>query len=144
MLIGEYKHIIDDKKRLSLPTKLRSQLGKSVVITRGLDNCLFLYTGKEWQKISGKLGELGFGQANMREFNRFFLSGATEVSVDSAGRVLIPDHLREFAGTTGKVVITGVYNRLEIWDEDKWDAYKKGVIKNADQIAQKLGEIGAI
>lgn len=144
MLIGEHKHSIDDKKRLSLPSKLRTQLGKKIVITHGLDNCLFLYTLKEWEKISEKLGELGMGQADTRGFNRFMLAGATEAQIDSAGRVLVPDHLKEFAGIKQKVVIAGVYNRLEIWDEKRWDAYKATVMKNADHMAEKLGDIGAI
>lgn len=144
MLIGEYTHTIDDKKRIALPSKFRKQLGKSVVITHGLDNCLFLYPLKEWNEIAEKLGNLGIGQADMRGFNRFMLSGATEVPIDSAGRILIPEYLREFALIASKVVFAGVHNRIEIWNEKTWSEYKKRVLKNADQVAEKLGEIGAI
>ena len=94
MLIGEYTHSQDDKKRISLPAKFKKEIGKKVVITHGLDNCLFMFGIKEWVKISEKLGSLSMGQASSRGFNRMFLGGAVEVDVDSVGRILIPD----FAG----------------------------------------------
>ncbi len=144
MLIGEYKHKLDDKKRISLPMKFRKSLGKKIIITHGLDNCLFAYAEKEWAKISEKISELGMGQADKRGFNRFFLSGAMEIQIDSVGRLLIPEHLVTFAGIKSKVVFAGVHNRIEIWDEDRWEEYKNKVLKNADLVAEKLGEIGAI
>jgi MraZ protein len=144
MLIGEYKHRLDEKKRISIPSKFRQVFGKKVVVTHGLDNCLFIYPIKEWNKIASKLGELGMGQADRRGFNRFMLSGASEVSIDSVGRILIPDHLKKFAKVKSKVVFAGVYNRIEVWDEQTWEKYKSGVVKNADQVAERLGEIGAI
>ena len=144
MLIGEYTHTIDDKKRISLPIKFRKELGKKIVVTHGLDNCLFVYTLKEWEKISEKISELGMGQADKRGFNRFMLAGASLVDVDSIGRILIPEHLREFAEVKEKVVFTGVYSRVEIWNEKRWSEYKQKVIKNADLMAEKLGDIGAI
>lgn len=144
MLIGEYKHTLDDKKRISIPSKFRNILGKKVVITHGLDNCLFIYPIKEWDKIAAKLGELGMGQADRRGFNRFMLSGASEIAIDSVGRILIPEYLKKFAKIKTKVVFAGVYNRIEVWDEQTWEKYKSGVVKNADQVAERLGEIGAI
>lgn len=144
MLIGEYTHTIDDKKRISLPIRFRKELGKKIVVTHGLDNCLFAYTLKEWEKISEKISELGMGQADKRGFNRFMLAGASLVDVDSVGRILIPEHLREFADVKEKVVFTGVYSRVEIWNEKRWSEYKQKVIKNADSMAEKLGDIGAI
>jgi len=144
MLIGEYAHILDPKKRLSLPSKFRKELGRTVVVTKGLDHCLFVYSLKEWQKISQKLGELSIGQADTRGFNRFMLSGAVEVNVDSAGRILIPDFLKDFAGLKNKVILAGIHTRIEVWDESSWDAYKKRVEKQADALAEKLGEIGVI
>ncbi len=144
MLIGEFKHTIDDKKRISLPIKFRREIGKRIILTRGLDNCLFMYTPKEWSKISEKLGSLGMGQANIRGLNRFMLAGAHEVNVDSIGRILIPDSLRQFANIKNKVVFTGIHNRIEIWDEDNWENYKKLVLKDADKMAEKLGDVGAI
>ena len=104
MLIGEYTHSIDDKNRISLPVKFRKEVGKKLVATHGLDNCLFLYPVKEWQKIAEKLGGLGFGQADTRSFNRFLLAGAVEIDVDTIGRIFIPDFLRDLADLKGKVV----------------------------------------
>ena|SRR3989344_1202096 len=144
MLIGEYVHILDPKKRLSLPSKFRKELGRKIVVTRGLDNCLFVYSLKEWQKISQKLGELSIGAADTRGFNRFMLSGAVEVDVDSVGRILIPDFLKAFANLKSKVILAGIHSRVEIWDERVWSEYKKRVERQADALAEKLGEIGVI
>ena len=144
MLIGEYKHTLDPKKRLSLPAKWRKELGKKVVITRGLDNCLFVYPLKEWQKITDKVGQLPLGQADTRSFNRFFLSGAVEAEVDSVGRILVPDFLKEFGKLESKVVLAGIHNRVEIWNEEKWETYKKTIETQADQLAEQLGQIGVL
>lgn len=144
MFIGEHRHTLDDKARLTLPVKLRKSVGKSVVVTRGLDGCLFLYPSKEWQGIAGKLGSLGMGQADTRGFARFMLASAAELDVDAAGRILVPEHLRDFAGVKSGVVVAGVANRLEIWDEARWERYATGVAKSADAMAEKLGEVGAI
>lgn len=144
MLIGEYTHTMDSKKRLSLPSKWRKELGKHLVVTRGLDNCLFVYPLKEWHKITEKIGELPLGQADTRSFNRFFLSGAVEVEVDSVGRILVPDFLKEFAKLETKVVLAGIHDRVEIWDEKQWSTYKQSIEKQADSLAEKLGEIGVL
>jgi len=142
MLIGEYQHSIDSKKRVSLPSKFRKVIGKKLVITRGLDNCLFLYPVKEWEKIGEKLGELGMGQAGTRGFNRFLLSGAVEAEVDKVGRILVPEYLAKFAGLKSKVIFAGVHNRIELWNEKSWQEYTKRIEKDADRLAEKLGEIG--
>ncbi len=144
MLIGEYTHTVDEKNRISLPVKFREKVGKKVVITHGLDNCLFLYPMKEWEKISEKLASLSIGQAGSRGFNRFMLAGAVEIEVDGVGRILIPDFLRKFAGLKDHVVFAGVHNRVEIWQEKRWTEYKAKVEGQADQLAEKLGEIGMI
>lgn len=144
MLIGEYKHTLDTKKRLSLPSKWRKELGDTLILTRGLDNCLFVYPLKEWQKISEKIGQLPLGQADTRSFNRFFLSGAVEVGVDKIGRILVPDFLKEFARLDTKVVLTGIHDRVEIWDEKQWNEYKRRIERQADALAEKLGEIGVL
>ena len=144
MLIGEYIHTIDTKKRLSLPSKWRRELGKKLVVTRGLDNCLFIYPLKEWQKISQKIGQLPLGQADTRGFNRFFLSGAVEVEVDSVGRILVPDFLKDFAGLSEKVALAGIHDRVEMWDEKLWKEYKRRIEGQADALAEKLGEIGVL
>lgn len=143
MFLGEYRHSIDTKKRLSVPSKFRRDLGGVVVLTRGLDQSLFLYQREEWQKIAEKLSALPAGQAATRGFVRLMLAGAEEITLDALGRILIPEHLKSYAHIHQQVVITGVYNRLEIWDEDMWNAYKKQVEKDADSLAEKLGEIGA-
>ena len=144
MLIGEYKHTLDPKKRLSLPSKWRKELGSTLVVTRGLDNCLFVYPLLEWEKITAKIGELPLGQADTRSFNRFFLSGATEVEVDSVGRILVPDYLKEFGKLESSVVLAGIHNRIEIWDEKRWETYKRSIEEQADALAEKLGEIGVL
>lgn len=144
MLIGEYIHTLDTKKRISLPAKFRKEMGKKVVVTRGLDNCLFVYPLKQWEKVTAKLAELPMGAADTRGFNRFMLAGAVETDVDSLGRVLIPDFLKDFAGLKGKVSVIGVHDRVEIWNEKTWGSYKGRVEKQADVLAEKLGEIGVL
>lgn len=142
MLIGEYRHTIDQKKRIALPAKLRKELGRTVVITHGLDHCLSVYPMKEWSQVADKLGNLSMGQADTRGFNRFMLAGAVEVDVDAMGRILVPDFLKDYAGLKTKVVMAGIHNRLELWDEDRWTEYKNKVATQADALAEKLGEIG--
>ena len=144
MLIGEYLHTLDPKKRLSLPSKWRVELGKTLIVTRGLDNCLFVYPLSAWQTLTDKVGSLPLGQADTRGFSRFFLSGAVEVEVDKAGRILVPDFLKEFAKLKNKVVLAGLHDRVEIWDEKKWNDYKKKIEEQADKLAEKLGSVGAL
>ena len=142
MFIGEYQHNVDPKKRLSLPSKFRGELGRKVVVTRGLDKCLFVYPMKVWEEIAGKLGSLPVGESTTRSFIRLMLAGATDVEVDGQGRVLIPDYLKSYAGLHKNVTVAGLYNRLEIWDETKWKTYKTKAEKNTDEIAEQLGKLG--
>lgn len=143
MLIGEYTHTMDDKNRVSLPAKLRTLMGKKIVLTPGLDNCLFVFTTKEWQGIAEKLSlNASMLSSDMRSFTRYMFGGAVEVEVDSIGRVLVPDFLRDRAGLKSKVVLIGVQNRLEIWNEKSWSEYKRGVEKQADGLAEKLSGLG--
>ena len=144
LLIGEYLHNLDEKKRISLPKAFRAALGKRIVITRGLDNCLFVYSRSAWETLAKKLQGLSLVQAETRGFSRFMLSGAVEIEVDAAGRVLIPDHQKDFAGLKKRVVFAGVSDRVEIWDAERWGSYKRGIDRNAEQMARKLGEIGAL
>lgn len=143
MLIGQYLHSIDDKKRISLPSKFRKEVGKKLVATYGLENCLFLYPLKEWDKVSLEIGKLGMLKSDTREFNRFMFGGAVEVEVDTLGRILLPEYLREFAGVKDKAVFIGVHKRIEIWNEAKWEEYKKKVVSQADSLAEKLSATGA-
>lgn len=142
MLIGEYTHTIDAKKRLAIPAKMRRELGAKAVITRGLDNCLFIFPLKEWQKLVEKLSNLPIGQKNTRSFIRLVLAGASEVDLDSLGRILIPDYLKIYAQLKKNVIIAGVYNRLEVWDKAKWDIFKQQSEKEVDNMAERLGELG--
>lgn len=144
MLIGEYVHAIDPKKRLSLPAKFRKELGRTVIVTRGLDQCLFVFPPAAWKKLVSTFSELSFGSAESRSFNRFMLSGAVEADVDTAGRILLPDFLKTFAGLKSKVVLAGVNDRVEIWDEKRWNTYKAKIEGQGDQLAQKLGELGVL
>lgn len=144
MFIGEYEHTLDEKNRVSIPKHYRTGLGKRMVMTRGLDNCLFVYSRSSWEKVAAKLQELSFAQADTRGFNRFILSGAAEVEVDAAGRVLIPEHQRQFAKLSKTIVFAGVSDRVEIWDADAWKAYKAEIEKKAEDMAETLGQIGAL
>jgi MraZ protein len=144
MLIGEHNHTLDDKKRLSLPSKFRKELGTEVIITHGLDHCLFVYSKQEWKKFSEKISELSMGQKDSRSFTRFILGSAVESTIDKAGRVLIPDFLKDFARLSEKVVVVGLGARAEIWSDKEWRLYKKQIDANADTLAEKLGDIGMI
>jgi MraZ protein len=142
MFIGEYSHNLDDKGRLAVPKKFRTDLSKGAVVTRGLDNCLFLYTKKEWEKLAEKLAQLPFSQANTRAFARLMLAGAMDVDIDKQGRIVLPDYLRTFAGLTKNTVVAGLYNRLELWDQQKWEDYKKKTEKESNKIAEQMAELG--
>src|SRR5680860_885648 len=113
MLIGEYIHTLDEKNRMSLPVKFRKEIGSSVVIAPGLDNCLSLFTVKEWQKISGKLSNSSMLASDNRSFSRFMFGQAIDVGVDSQGRILIPENLKNRSKLSSKVVVIGVQNRVE-------------------------------
>lgn len=142
MLLGEYKHSIDDKGRLAIPAKFRTKIEGGAIITRGLDKCLFVFTMREWKKLAEKLVALPLAQANSRAFARLMLSGAADVELDSQGRILIPESLREYAGLSKNSVVAGVYNRMEVWDAETWNEYKKKTESSSEEIAEKLGELG--
>ena len=142
MFIGEYKHTIDAKKRLALPAKFRKELGTGVIVTRWLDNCLVVFPEKEWEVMSDKLGKLPASQPEARGFARILLGGAMMLEFDNLGRILLPEYLKEYAELKKDVVICGLFNRLEIWDETKWGTYKSGVEKNVGDLAGKLKELG--
>jgi MraZ protein len=146
MLIGEYIHTIDDKNRISLPAKFRKEMGKKIIITPGLDNCLFVFTLKEWAKVSKRLGssegDLSFLKADQRIFNRNMFGGAVDVEVDSIGRILIPDFLKDRAKLKNSGAIIGVSDRLEIWNDKMWGDYKANAEKQAENLAEKLSSKG--
>lgn len=142
MLIGEYRHVIDDKNRLSLPAKFRRETGRRVVITTGLDSCLFIFTIKSWESITERLSSTDSSmlKSDSRSFNRYLLGGAVEIEVDALGRMLIPEYLIGRAKLGRNVVIVGVRDRAEIWDENRWNAYRSEIEGKADKLAEKLFE----
>lgn len=142
MFIGEYHFTIDNKGRIAIPAKLRKEFSQEGVLTRGLDNCLFLFPNSDWQQMAEKIKNLPLSQANSRAFARLMLAGAMNVELDNQGRILVPEYLREYAHLKKKVVLAGVYNRLEIWDEEEWFNYKNKTEKESVDIAEKLGDLG--
>lgn len=144
MLIGEYIHTLDEKNRMSLPAKFRSEMGKKVVLAQGLDKSIFMFTVEEWKKFATGLGEMSMLQADNRSFSRYMFGGAHDVEIDASGRILIPDSLKEYAGLKKNVAVVGVQNRIELWNDKRWVEYKSVVEKQADQLAEKLGSIGVL
>jgi len=142
MLIGQYEHTIDAKKRLALPAKFRGELGDKVIITKGVENCLVVYTEKEWQIFSEKLSNLPISQTGARSFARIILAGAMEIELDKLGRILLPDYLKNYAGLKKDVAVCGLSNRLEIWDLEKWNEYNKEAEKGVQEIVSQLGSLG--
>jgi len=142
MLIGEYSHNLDSKGRLAVPAKFRSLLKDGAVVTRGLDNCLFLYSKKEWLIEAKKYANLPVAQSKARAFARLMLAGAMDVEFDNQGRITLPEYLRKFAGLKKKTVVAGLYDRVEIWDQSVWEKYKANVEKDSSNIAEALGEMG--
>lgn len=142
MFIGEYQASIDDKGRISVPAKFRAQLKSKVVVTRGLDNSLFLYNMDEWKKLAEKLASLPISTANTRAFSRLMLAGAMDCDMDKQGRIILPGYLKTFAKINKKVIVAGLYNRIEIWSEELWGAYKAQTEAASNQIAEQLGSLG--
>ena len=142
MFIGEFKHNLDPKGRVAVPAKFRTKLGANAIITRGLDHCLFIFTGKEWEVLAQKLSSLPLVQANSRAFARLMLSGATDTEIDKQGRILVPDYLRKYAGLKKEIIIAGLYSRIEVWDGQEWEQYKTKTEASSEEIAEKLGELG--
>lgn len=142
MFIGEYAHNLDDKGRVAIPVKFRADLKKGAVVTRGIDNCLFLYTKSEWAKLAEKLAQLPISQSNSRAFSRLMLAGAMDVEVDKQGRIILPEYLRAFAHLKKEIVLAGLYNRLELWDSETWSRYKGQTEAESGSIAERMAELG--
>lgn len=145
MLLGEYQHTLDEKGRLTVPSRLREALGETTIVTRGLENCLFLFPLSTWQELAGRLAALPLTQGDARAFVRFFFSGATECTFDRQGRVMLPQPLREFAGLdreAREAVIIGVSTRVEIWSAERWAAYRKRAEQRYEEIAEKIVDLG--
>src|SRR3990167_8170416 len=142
MFIGEYSHTMDAKGRLAIPVKFRHLFSDGAVVTRGLDSCLFLYPLKEWQVLAERLAALPLSQANTRAFARLMLAGAMEVVLDRQGRLMVPEYLRGYASLKKQVVVTGLFNRLELWDASIWEAYRQGTEQNSGAIAEAMNNLG--
>ena len=142
LLMGEYYHTVDPKGRLILPAKLRDELGENFIITKGLDNCLFVYPKEEWKILEIKLKQLPMAKAEARAFVRFFFSGAAELELDKNGRILLPLSLREYANLDKDVIIIGVSNRVEIWSKSEWNNYNDKVAPMVAEIAENLADLG--
>lgn len=142
MFIGEYTISMDVKGRIAVPAKFRSHLNTAAVVTRGLDQSLFIYPRKEWEEIAAKLAALPLSKAGSRAFARLMLAGAWDIELDKQGRIMIPEYLRKFANLSKKIVAAGLYDRIEIWDEQAWTEYKRNTERESTKIAEELGELG--
>ncbi len=142
MFFGEYHHNLDEKGRLAIPVKFRSALKNGAVVAKSLEGALAIYPRKDWQDFATKLSGLPISQKDARSFSRFFLTSAMEVDLDSQGRILIPDYLRKYSEMKKKAVITGLGQKIEVWDEKKWGDYKDKAEKNSVETAEKLGDLG--
>ena len=140
MLMGEFEHTLDTKGRISMPAKLRKDMGETFILTKGLDGCLFAFSSEEWLNFESKLKSLPLSDKNARNFVRFFLAGATECEIDKQGRFLIPQNLRQAGSLEKEAVIIGVGTRLEIWDKSTWQAKDEEI--SADEIAENMTIFG--
>ena len=138
MFIGEYHHTIDEKGRIIIPAKFREELGNSFIITRGIENCLFVYSMDNWERICNKLNSLPFTKKDARNFMRFFLSGATSVELDKQGRVNVTSPLIDYASLDKECVVIGTGDRLEIWAKSSWDNYFYSTKDSMSDIAENL------
>lgn len=142
MLIGEYQHTLDTKNRVIIPSKFRESLGDEFVITKGLDNCLFIYPENEWKELESKLRKLPLTNRDARAFVRFFFAGASRCTLDKQGRVIIPNNLREHSKVIKDVIIIGVATRLELWSKEEWESYNSNGNLTYESIAEKMYELG--
>ena len=138
MFIGEYHHTIDDKGRIIIPAKFRDALGNNFIVTRGIENCLFVYSNEDWDKICNKLNSLPFTKKDARVFNRFFMSGATSVELDKQGRVNLTSPLIDYAFLKKDCVVIGTGDRLEIWAKESWDNFFNSTKDSMSDIAENL------
>lgn len=142
MFMGEYQHTLDTKGRLIIPARFREELGEKFVVTRGLDNCLFVYPLSEWSILEEKLKSLPLTKADARRFVRFLFSGATECQLDKQGRINLPVNLRQYAHIDKDVVVIGVSTRVEIWASEVWEGYMKEANESYEEIAEKIVDLG--
>jgi len=142
MFVGQYEHAIDQKGRVAIPAKFRQIFKKEAVVTKGLDDCLFVFTREKWQKMAASIGQLPVSKSSARLYARLILAAASEAEFDSQGRILLPAYLRNYAGLKDQVVVIGLYDRVEIWDKKKWNKMIGKVENEAGKIAEDLSELG--
>ena len=142
MFIGEFKHNLDIKGRLAIPAKFRKDLEEGAIINKGIEKCLSIYTRKSWESFAEKIKNLPTAKSDARAFNRSFFSQAAEVELDNQGRILIPENLRQPAALNKKAIVIGLYDKIEIWDEETWKEYRGKTEKNAVEIAEQLSDLG--
>jgi len=143
MWYGEYAHTLDSKDRFVFPAKFRDKvkgLKKKFYITRGLDGCLMLLLEDAWRKLEEKLKSLSFAKQKPRFFNRLYFSGASEINIDTQGRIVIPEYLKEFAQIKREIVIIGIADKIEIWDKGRWGKFYQENKKKFEEIAENLFE----
>jgi MraZ protein len=142
VFLGEYEHSLDEKGRLAIPAKFRPELGQGLVLTRGLDRCLFAWPMAEWQIVADKLGRLSLMHAEARRLQRLLFAGAVDIQLDRLGRVLVPAFLRGYAGLQDAVIVAGVLNRIEIWDRTLWTEERTAAETQSAELAEHLSELG--
>lgn len=143
MWIGEYKHNLDEKNRFVFPARFRQQIRDKDILrfyaTRGLEGCIAMYDGEEWERLTSRLKSLSFTKKNVRQFNRIFFGSAVEIVPDKQGRIILPDHLREHASMNSKeIIVTGVSDRIEIWAKSSWDAMYEENREDFEKMAEDL------
>jgi MraZ protein len=142
MLYGEYRHSLDDKGRVSLPAKFRAELGERVVVSKGLEKCLFVFSTAEFESLLKRLGDMPLGRKEAREFSRFLLAGSADAEVDSHGRILLPAALRDYAGLEKDAVLIGVSTRAEIWRLASYEEFSRRAEGEYEDVAGKLLDLG--
>jgi MraZ protein len=138
MLLGEHDHSLDDKNRLTLPAKLRESLGDGVVVTHGMDGCLYAYATEDWQRLAERIQALDPLSRESRVMQRHFFAGAVRAELDKQGRMVLPASLLEAAGIEREVTVAGVFDHLEIWDRAKWRIHRHEVEGSAEDVAERL------
>jgi MraZ protein len=142
MFIGEYQHTLDPKNRVIMPSKFREKLGDSFVMTKGLDNCLFIYSSNEWSIVEDKLKSLPMTNKDARAFVRFFFAGASECELDKQGRIVMPNHLKDYANIDKDLVIIGVSTRIEIWSKEEWNKFNSDANISYEDVAERMSQLG--
>ena len=142
MFLGEFQHTVDQKGRLAIPAKFREELADGAVVTRGLDKCLVIYPGSEWASLAERVSRLPQTQPNVRTLSRLLFSGAVDLSLDSQGRTILPQYLRKYAGIAANVAVIGLYQRIEVWGLEEWNAVKATTEAAGGSLAEQLADLG--